>query len=236
MASPPSDDRVELVEALVGELGAWLLDRCAKAAAGRTGFDKSDVYQETMIRLLTSSIEVQLDNRGIKTFLSKRVEWATRDLVDRNARQAGVPVPAEEIEDRLARTAATPADESFDAEDPAGSATAILGRSPLSAVKAAAVGNDCGEPGKSATEFAQLIGRTYDQVRKDKERGLRELRTWLGLTEAEEKVYLAVRRGDVPGAAEQLRLSQADVWRLLAAANRRIDRKFTGEEADPDVR
>ncbi len=236
MDPPPSGDRNELIVALVADHGDWLLVRCAKAAAGWAGFDKFDVYQETIKRLLTSSMRVDPGNKGLRTFLSLHVEWATRDLIAKHAKDKGVELPPEEFDAKLEQSAAERLDQTPDSDGPGRSVSAMIADAPLSDPQANAIGNECGEPGLPAKEFALMVGRSYSQIRKDKERGLRNLHTWLGLTEDEEKAFIAVRRyGSVGEAARFLGRPAPEIRALFAGAQRKIDRKLNERRADPDV-
>lgn len=225
------DDRGELIDALVADHGQWLVGRCAKAAAGRTELDAGDLYQQTIIRLLGASVAVDPGNGGLRTFLSRCVEWATSDLSDQRVRQGGDDISPERYREVLDSSTA---DQDVGPEEPLDHGLVAGAR--LNPHETRAVLNDCGEPGVSAKEFAHMVARSHPAVRKDKERGIAKLRRWLGLDETETRVFMAVRRhGSVPAAATHLRLPMAEVRVHLASAQQKIDRKFSERRVVPDV-
>lgn len=236
MALGPADqnDRGALIDALVADQAQWLLSRCAKAAAGRAGLDAADVYQQTIERLLRASVAVDPDNQGLRTFLGRCVDWVTQDLTDQQTRQGGVTLSPEKFGDALERSSAEGADEPTG--DGSGIAPDLLAEPGLNEHQVRAVLNECGDPGVSVKEFAHLVARSYDAVRKDKERALSRLRKWLCLDEEETRVFKAVRcHGSVRGAAEHLQMPELNVRDLLARAQLKIDNRFNGRRVDRDV-
>jgi DNA-directed RNA polymerase specialized sigma24 family protein len=210
-----------LTDALFAELGSWLLDRCDKAAASRPGLDAADIYQQSIQRLLTSSITVDPGRAGVRAYLGQCVDWTAADLHRQRIRACGEYRSDEAIvgfSDRAVAEAGV-----FESELPTDELFASAGLSPP---QQAVMRNDLGD-NLPLVEFAVMTSRSYSSVRKDRQRAVAKLRSWLGLDGDETRVLLAVRRtGSTAAAAQLLRMPPADVRLLLGSAQLKIDQKF----------
>ena len=185
----PANDRTAIVDALLKECAEWLRGRCRQAATDHA-LDPDDVFQQTLERLLRSSVAVELDHRGLKTWLGKLVDWTTVDLMRQRRREGGERLPADEVEALLA-DADVRACSSED--DEGGLDAAFLGRFGLTPHQVGVLLEECSGVGLTLREYARLVGRSHAAVRKDQERARRLIERFIGLTVEERRVFVASR-------------------------------------------
>lgn len=217
---PDPCERAAVVEAVLTTQAGWLYDRCRRAVASRPGIDAGDVYQNVIKRLLLSRTEIDPDRKEVLTFLGRSVDWAVHDLAADRERQGGVAVSAEEFEAALEAMAAEVPDDTDDGPLIERHLLADIGLSPN---QIDTMFKDAQHPDLSWKEFAVLLGRSYTAVRKDRERALDKIETWLGLDAEERRAYAAHRRtGSVTDAAAVLHLPEPKCRALLQSAHLKI--------------
>jgi len=231
--APQPDERKAVIDALLAECDTWLRQR-SRVPAAAYGLDPDDVFQQTIERMLRASTAVDTTNKGLRTWLGQCVDWAALDLVERRRRDGGERLGPEEFDSAVEGSAdRRPA-------DPAMSDTAIdptfLRRLGLNPNQVQIVLNECSGPDLSLKEFACLVGRSYSAVRKDKQRALDQIESWLGLSPAEAEAFIAFRAaGTVEQAAARRGVTESEFRGLLDNAHKKVDRSFTERRVDPDV-
>lgn len=213
-------ERAAVVEAVLAEQADLLWKLCRRAVAGRPGIDAGDVFQDAVRRLLLSRTEVDPSRKGFPTFLARCVEWAVHDLAAERERHGGVRMSEEEFETALEAGAVDAPD---DGDDGTLTERNLLAGIGLSAHQIDTVLKDAHHPDLTWKEFAELIGRSYSAVRKDRERALDKIEGWLGLDAEERRAYAAHRRtGSVADAAAALHLPEPKCRALLRSAQLKI--------------
>lgn len=232
--APRPDERKAVIDALLTECATWLRHRCTVPAAAY-GLLAEDVFQQTLERLLKASTAVDTANKGLRTWLGKCVDWAALDLLERRRREGGVRLAPEALESALEHCAEA------SSADPASGDTVVdetfLSRLGLSRNQVQIVLNECSGPDLSLKEFARTVNRSYGAVRKDKERALDQIESWLGLSADEARAFIAFRAaGSVEKAAVRLGVTRSEFRGLLDNAHKKVDMSFTERRVDPDVR
>lgn len=216
------------VEELLQLQGAWLLRR-VRAVADRFRLHPDDLYQEVMLRMLRSSVTVDAQNRGVRTWLSRLIENAAVDMIRVAKRE--VPVEAVDLDalDQIDVDQCWP-------ERQAGFELAVdvyhlVERCGLRLHEARAVALRCSGVDMTFKEYAALVGRSHAAVRKDYERGMRKIQVSLGLSSDEHEIMRAmVRHGSPAAVARVLGYPEDDVADIAARAAKKINQLFEGQE------
>lgn len=222
MVDDADRERVELLEAVLDITTVWLRERCRKAVATWPAIDADDVFQEVMLRLLDSRTAIDPARVGLRTFLGRCVDWVVCGLDVAHERQGGVAISEEKFNAALEARGGD-----GDLDEPGGGPPLIdselLSDIRLSQKQIETVCRSDADRDLSWKEFALLIGRGYSAVRKDRERALRKIESWLGLDAEERRVFVTHRRtGSVARTAAALHLPVPDCCALLRSAQLKI--------------
>lgn len=195
-------DRAQLIAELVAVAGGWLHARCSSASVGLPGISTDDLFQETLLRLWRSPTPVDLTRpqAELRVYLARTVDWVAKDLGRSLARRSRVEILLDVVRADISGIESAVPD-AIDQmmipdtdEDLIARIQHLIAPARLSKPQSDAVCNELADRSLTSHDFACLVDRSPDQVRKDKERGLRKLRAWLGLTPHEQRVFGAVRR------------------------------------------
>lgn len=224
----PSTEAAGHVEELLQLQGAWLLRR-VRGVADRFRLLPEDLYQEVMLRMLRSSIAVDAQNRGVRTWLSRLIEYTAIDMVRAGKHEIPVDSLDLEIAERVE------ADHCWSDRQPgfelALDVFHLVERCGLRLYEARAVALRCSGVDMTFKEYAALIGRSHCAVRKDYERGIRKVQVALGLTSDEHEIMRAMVRHGTPSAvARVLGYQEDDVADIAARASKKINQFFEGQE------
>ena len=185
-----------------------------------------------MISLLIAERTGQLDltSRGLRTWLSKRIDWVAYDIARREARRRdrepqpiGDLVDLEETTEPHRSTSRPAPTLHHDRVDIERLHALGLSRDQAQVLAATSLISDL-----SIKEYAERTSRSYAAIRQDYSRGLRKIEHQFGLTADEREVFLAYRRlGAVAPAAARLGITEEQLRRHLATAEAKIRNVFT---------
>lgn len=218
--------RAHDIDELLAHCGAWMRQR-ARAAALRSGVDADDLFQTALERLLRSATTFDTSAPGLRTYLARIIDWVAVDLArashSRSAtvRERGSVAFVPEVPDRETSTDDFTALESTVDQE-------LLRRAGLNHQQVQILLNECRGPDLKLREFAELTGRSYATVRKDKARALRRIEEWIDLTDEERRAFVARRTfGSTSEAARRLGISVENLKKLVETADEKIRRAFS---------
>jgi DNA-directed RNA polymerase specialized sigma24 family protein len=230
VTEPGSEEHRAAVKALLSSSAQWMRDR-SRRAARRYKLEAEDILQVTWLRLLRSRTVADLTNDGLRTWLAQRIEWAASELARQRRHDGGERIDNDEVDALLAE-----ADTHASGTQPAEASSVDAGflqRVGLNRHQVQVVLGECSGLQVSLREFAGLAGRSHAAIRKDRQRALARIETWVGLDPEERRVFTAFRvTGSVDAGARRTGHTPAQFRRLLAAANTKVDAAFTGAPAD----
>ena len=221
----------ELLELLLQDEGEWLR-RKTRHTAMLYGVDADELFQETLLGLLRSTINVDPTQRGLRTWLNQLIRWRAADLSRRERLGRGIPMRLEDLDEELNLVVAAPhapssADELHEVADHQQRLQEIgLTRDQATTLAMRVSGFEL-----PLKEFAKLVGRPYAKTRQDYSRGLRRVQDWIGLTPAEARALTESRRAvSVEHAAARLGLPVEEFRAILDQAHQKIHDALSGLE------
>jgi RNA polymerase sigma factor (sigma-70 family) len=224
----PSPEAADHVEELLELQGAWLLRR-VRAVANDYRLVTEDLYQEVVLRILRCSTAVDAQNRGVRTWLAKRVEFTALDMSRQKQRAA--PVAPFEVD------AADQSDADGDCSGRQQNFDFVLDvyhlveRCHLTLNEARTVALRCSGVDMTFKEYATLVGRSHASIRKEYERGMRKVEASLGLNVDEHEIMRAMFRHGSPSAvAVVMGYSEEYVQYVASRAAKKINQFFEGQE------
>lgn len=222
------------LELLLENEGAWLIRRVRHTATAYR-VDAEELYQETVLALLRSSTAVDVHQRGLRTWLSRRIEWMAVDLLRRERRARAAVWDVEDIEDEINLVVAvSPAPSSAEELRVATDCQHRLQEIGLPRDQARTLAMAVSGFELSLREMAELVDGSYAKTRQDYSRGLRRVEDWIGLTQDQTRAYTTYRRfGSVERVAARLGLPAAEARSLLEQANQKIHQALLRLDDDP---